>query len=490
MALKLLFLVLATLASTNFVFCADIVGLYSTTTGCGGDLVENRYPNAAPLGCAQYFLTTQNFCKNPMANNTCCELTEQGAIGSQQLLSWPEAPTSVRIACIPTYSQECEEGREELHEIIDDLGDECPRQCEHDEDDGDEDEEDDGDDRKRFNRRLRMRRDDLRNCQPNEEQFVYDMCHNVSSCKTAVGVTKERWTAIIAKLEKCPVELTQQYQFSLYQILEVASICGFLDDSDLLDVSPCMTSTVQLSRMDKNCPKQCEQRNANDDPNRTVTENGKRYCNPGEKEYLPSMCGATCENYIASTTKSKIAFDKMIDGFNYCKDIQGFEQYAAYATYNQYLQGSLFSTAQNCGVASSFGFTLDACVEAVFGVLTQFNVKCPVQCTYNEEDTNGMRICGPEEDERTPATCGTSTCKEFLQSIDVPQLYAGLNTCEGPFAEYKRYTEVPIPQMETTLKNIGGVCGLNITLNNTQPEVVSVYSCMKKGNRPMSMCTM
>lgn len=467
--MKTFCVVLVTLATTQVVLGANVLGKYFSTTNCDGASVNEMFSNAAPYGCTEYFKTVQAYCKNTVTNNSCCELTNEGAQGSAELVSVPGGPKSVRVSCIPLYNKDCEEGMTEAYQMVSGIYNECPRQCEDDDDD------DDKDDRRRFVRTLRNRRagHSLPKCEAGQEEFGYDKCH-VASCKTAVSApTKTSWMSISSKLKKCPTEVAAQYDLAIFQILHISSACGYLDDSKLLDVSPCLTSVIQLSGMEQNCPRQCEEGNDDDFGSaKNGTDDGKRYCKPGEKEFDPAICGTTrCKAYIERTTKSKLAFYQMVNGFDTCKDTPGLQEYyASFGNAGQYLEASLYTTASGCGFQDSFGFKLDACLNAVFNILSQFDVKCPKQCNEDDEDEdNGLPTCESGQSERTSATCGSNTCKNFLQSIDVPQLYAALNTCKGPLEQYRQYAEQSVTQGELMLKGIGASCGLNLVLTTMPP---------------------
>ena len=56
---------------------------------------------------------------------------------------------------------------------------------------------------------------------------------------------------------------------------------------------------------------------------------------------------------------------------------------------------------------------------------------CPVQC--REDGDDGMRLCEEGEEDRTPDSCGSDSCLEFLDQwldgTNVADALEGLATC-------------------------------------------------------------
>lgn len=328
--------------------------------------------------------------------------------------------------------------------------------------------------------------DGLPKCEKGQKERGPASCKNEKCRSFLSSVDDKTLEAMIKGFEGCTGHLQGYAVYAsmgvdyLKVVMKQASLeC---DQADALQatMSPADTCSgavwLALLGPDTACPRACDKEESEDLPT----------CRPGQSEYDQASCGASsCGNFIEEIDDD--ALGNLAQGLAACatdpnEAVRVYANYAAGA--GDSLKMRIQQLAEGCGHKEKVKFAAepkDTCMGA-FGVIRQFDLKCPKQC---EHDGDEMRNCTDKEPERVESTCGFKGCQDLLADVknNTDALIKGLNNCltVPNMQAYAGYANV----VEAMARGMASQCGFNYDdiYDKTVPAPVPV-----PGPAPVPSC--
>jgi hypothetical protein len=231
-------------------------------------------------------------------------------------------------------------------------------------------------------------------------------------------------------------------------------------DSDVVQPTACEESMLLFFNLDSECPSACDD---------GTGEAGK--CANGEPSFSQKSCGTTaCVDFMSSIDDDTYA--EFSAGLATCTN--GYQMYGDGGENEGEMIRVLSSRAYECGVelVLSLNPNLHYLCEEAMSIFSKLEIACPSALTEKIDD---------EELRYSPESCGTTTCADFMSSIDdgaLAEFSAGLATCTngyqvyGDGGEYEGYFRMSL------IERSNG-CGVELGVSsNPCEESVSILSKM------------
>lgn len=282
----------------------------------------------------------------------------------------------------------------------------CPRQCKRSEDDDDD--------------------SDLRVCGEDEQERVPSMCKTETCAKTIASFTEDTVKQTANRMANaCKTAYGQAVVdelslpgFVRYHLSLIADQCEIKLQESLPsgDKNTCFGAVNGLiSRFDSACPRRCG--------DGAILPAGQQACSDGTGPMRgEDTCGydTGCDEFMRGLDNdSLILYTAGLKDCRTVPDMQwaaGFDQGGTAA-----LAHMVTRIATQCGVPDSLNVDhpvvdMAKCEVKIFKFWEQADQACPKKCTRDRNNQN-LPACAEGEAERSESSCGTSTCKMFLDSI-------------------------------------------------------------------------
>jgi len=194
--------------------------------------------------------------------------------------------------------------------------------------------------------------------------------------------------------------------------------------------SGCMQSMGFFSQVDEVCPKRCS------DEDDEGERNGLPKCTGGQNERSHDSCHTdACGEFLGTIDDAKI--NTIMSGFQSCT--------GPYAVYTEHFAGdggsdtitmAVLGTASECGHLDRLELDSGRCYSSI-EQLKQIETKCPRTCRQpdDDDDTSNLPICESGQPDRSPSSCGTLDCQDFIAGFSSTATRCGFESCRGSLFE-------------------------------------------------------
>jgi len=294
----------------------------------------------------------------------------------------------------------------------------CPKRCSDEDDEG--------------------ARNGLPKCTGGQNERSHDSCHT-DACGEFLGTIDDaKINTIVSGFQSCTgpyAAFTEHFggdggsEMIKMAVLGTASECGHLDQVSL-EGSGCVHSMYFFSQVDEVCPKRCS--NEDDEGER----NGLPKCTGGQSERSHDSCHTdACGEFLGTIDDAKI--NTIMSGFQSCT--------GPYAVYTEHFGGdggsdtitmAVLGTASECGHLDRLELDSGRCYSSI-EQLKQIETKCPRTCRQpdDDDDTSNLPICESGQPDRSPSSCGTLDCQDFIAGFSSTATRCGFESCRGSLFE-------------------------------------------------------